>query len=104
MEHFRDVPRHTLLLTSTDATAEVSRDWIDTQLKFSQSPDRIGVELLTEAALPCPLTPASRSAVVRLPSHQLCDGVSYSTGTPIPSNSSFNVAAPRLSLSRTQLM
>jgi hypothetical protein len=37
MEHFRDVPRHTLLLTSTDATTELPRDWIDTQVKCSQS-------------------------------------------------------------------
>jgi hypothetical protein len=38
MEHFRDVPRHTLLLTSTSATAELPRDRIDAQLKCSQSP------------------------------------------------------------------
>lgn len=38
MEHFRDVPRHTLLLISTDATTELPRDWIDTQVKCSQSP------------------------------------------------------------------
>jgi hypothetical protein len=38
IEHFRDVPRHTLLLTSTDATAELPRDWIDVQLQCSQSP------------------------------------------------------------------
>jgi hypothetical protein len=38
MEHFRDVPRHTLLLTSTDATAVLPRDWIDRQIQFSQSP------------------------------------------------------------------
>jgi hypothetical protein len=38
IEHFRDVPRHTLLLTSTDATAELPRDWIDVQLECSQSP------------------------------------------------------------------
>ena len=38
MEHFRDLPRHTLLLTSTDATAELPRDWIHMQLKCSQSP------------------------------------------------------------------
>jgi hypothetical protein len=37
-EHFRDVARQTLLLTSTDATAELPRDWIDTQLKCSQTP------------------------------------------------------------------
>jgi hypothetical protein len=38
MEHFRDVPRHTLLLTSTDAAADLPRDWIDMQLQCSQSP------------------------------------------------------------------
>jgi hypothetical protein len=38
MEHFRHVPRHTLLLTSADAAAELPRDWIDAQLKCSQSP------------------------------------------------------------------
>jgi hypothetical protein len=38
MGHFRDVPRHTLLLTSTDAAAKLPRDWIDTQLTCSQSP------------------------------------------------------------------
>jgi hypothetical protein len=38
MEHFRDVPRHTLLLTSRDATAELPRHWIAQQLKSSQSP------------------------------------------------------------------
>jgi hypothetical protein len=38
MEHFRDVPRHALLLTSTGASAELPRDWIDTQLKCSHSP------------------------------------------------------------------
>jgi hypothetical protein len=38
MEHFREVPRHTLLLTSTDAGAELPRDWIDTQLQCSQAP------------------------------------------------------------------
>jgi hypothetical protein len=38
MEHFSEVPRHTLLLTGTDPTAELPRDWIDTQLKCSQSP------------------------------------------------------------------
>jgi hypothetical protein len=38
MDHFHDVPRHALLLTSTDATAELPRDWIDTQLQCSQSP------------------------------------------------------------------
>jgi hypothetical protein len=38
MEHFRELPRHTLLLTSTDAKAELPRDWIDLQLQCSQSP------------------------------------------------------------------
>jgi hypothetical protein len=38
MEHFRNLPRHTLLLTSTDATAELPRDWINTQLHSSGSP------------------------------------------------------------------
>jgi hypothetical protein len=38
IEHFRDVPRHTLLLTSTDATAQLPSDWIDVQLQGSQSP------------------------------------------------------------------
>jgi hypothetical protein len=38
LEHFRAVPRHTLLLTSADATTELPRDWIDAQLQCSQSP------------------------------------------------------------------
>jgi hypothetical protein len=38
VDYFRDIPRHTLLLTSTDATADVPRDWIDMQLQCSQSP------------------------------------------------------------------
>jgi Glycosyl transferase family 2 len=38
MEHFRDVPRHTLLLASTDATAELPHDWIEAQLRCSASP------------------------------------------------------------------
>ena len=37
MEHFRDVPRHTLLLASADATAELPRDWIEAQLHCSAS-------------------------------------------------------------------
>jgi glycosyltransferase involved in cell wall biosynthesis len=37
-EHFRDVPRHTLFMTSTDATAELPHDWIATQLECAQSP------------------------------------------------------------------
>jgi hypothetical protein len=38
MEHFPGVPRHTLLLTSTDATADLPRDWIDAQLQGAQFP------------------------------------------------------------------
>jgi hypothetical protein len=38
LEHFPDVPRHTLLLTSMDATADLPRDYIDTQLQSAQSP------------------------------------------------------------------
>jgi hypothetical protein len=38
MQHFPDVPRHTLLLTSMDAAADLPRDWIDTQLQEAQSP------------------------------------------------------------------
>jgi hypothetical protein len=34
MDHFRDVPRHALLLTSTDAGTQLRPDWIDTQLKW----------------------------------------------------------------------
>jgi hypothetical protein len=34
MDHFRHVPRHALLLTSTDAGAPLRRDWIDTQLRW----------------------------------------------------------------------
>jgi hypothetical protein len=42
MEHFHDAPRHTLLLTSTEATADLPRDWIDIQLQCSQSPIGLG--------------------------------------------------------------
>ena len=38
MDHFREVPRHSLLMVSRDATAELPLDWIDQQLKTSQSP------------------------------------------------------------------
>jgi hypothetical protein len=38
LEHFRGIPRHTLLLTSADAAAELPRDWIDLQVRGSQSP------------------------------------------------------------------
>jgi hypothetical protein len=33
MDHFQHLPRHTLLLTSTDAAAEFPRDWIELQLQ-----------------------------------------------------------------------
>jgi hypothetical protein len=46
MEHFRDVPRHTLLLISTEATAELPRDWIDAQVKCSQSPMGLNTDRL----------------------------------------------------------
>jgi hypothetical protein len=42
MEHFPGVPRHTLLLTNMDATADLPRDWIDRQLQGAQSP--VGLE------------------------------------------------------------
>lgn len=38
MEHFADTPRHALLLASTDAGANLPRDWIDRQLQSSHSP------------------------------------------------------------------
>ena len=38
MEHFGDVPRHTLLLASMEATADLPREWIDTQVESSNSP------------------------------------------------------------------
>jgi hypothetical protein len=38
MEHFRDVPRHALLLASPDAAMELRSDWIDLQLQCSHSP------------------------------------------------------------------
>jgi Glycosyl transferase family 2 len=42
MDHFADTPRHALLLTSTNAAANLPRDWIDTQLKCSMSPIGLG--------------------------------------------------------------
>jgi cellulose synthase/poly-beta-1,6-N-acetylglucosamine synthase-like glycosyltransferase len=33
-DHFRHVPRHALLLTSTDAGTRLRRDWIDTKLQW----------------------------------------------------------------------
>jgi hypothetical protein len=38
MDHFRDVPRHAVLLIGGDPTAQLPRDWIDKQLKGSQFP------------------------------------------------------------------
>lgn len=38
LEHFPELPRHTLLLTSTDAAAELPLDWIDMRLRCSRSP------------------------------------------------------------------
>jgi hypothetical protein len=38
MEHFRDVPRHALLLTSSEAAVEIPVDWMDRQLESSHSP------------------------------------------------------------------
>jgi cellulose synthase/poly-beta-1,6-N-acetylglucosamine synthase-like glycosyltransferase len=37
IEHFRNVPPQSLLLTSRDATAELPLHWIDQQLKSSRS-------------------------------------------------------------------
>ena len=39
MEHFRNVPRHALLLASTEAEADLSRDWIEKQLQCPRSPE-----------------------------------------------------------------
>lgn len=33
LEHFHGVPRHSLLLASADAAAELPRDWINLQLR-----------------------------------------------------------------------
>jgi hypothetical protein len=33
-DHFRHVPRHALLLTSTDAGTPLRCDWIDTKLQW----------------------------------------------------------------------
>jgi hypothetical protein len=38
VEHFINVPRHALLLTSTEVTADLSRDWIEREQQISQSP------------------------------------------------------------------
>jgi glycosyltransferase involved in cell wall biosynthesis len=35
IEHFRDVPRHALLLASVDAGTELRRDWMNTKLQAS---------------------------------------------------------------------
>jgi hypothetical protein len=38
LEHFREVPRHRLLLASADASADLPRDWVNRQIKCSHSP------------------------------------------------------------------
>jgi hypothetical protein len=38
IDHFRHIPRHSLLMTSSEATASVECDWIDQQIKASRSP------------------------------------------------------------------
>jgi hypothetical protein len=41
IEHFRHVPRHSLLLTSRDASSEVPHNWIDQQIDISRSPSAL---------------------------------------------------------------
>lgn len=53
MEHFRDVPRHTLLLANAEASAELPRDWIDRQLKASQSPIGLPSNEASGSGAPC---------------------------------------------------
>jgi len=36
IEHFRDIPRHALLLTSVDAGTELHSDWMSTKLQRSR--------------------------------------------------------------------
>lgn len=38
LEHFQHIPRHALLLASTDAGTELQRDWIDVQLRNRRRP------------------------------------------------------------------
>jgi glycosyltransferase involved in cell wall biosynthesis len=38
IDHFRDIPRHSLLMTGRDATATVACDWIDQQINSSRTP------------------------------------------------------------------
>jgi glycosyltransferase involved in cell wall biosynthesis len=38
LEHFQNVPRHALLLASTDATVDLRRDWIESQVRLSDAP------------------------------------------------------------------
>jgi hypothetical protein len=52
MEHFGDVPRHTLLLSSMDATADLPQEWIDSQVKSSQAPIGLASNNRTVIALP----------------------------------------------------
>jgi hypothetical protein len=38
IDHFRHVPRHALLMTSTAATSDLPREWIERLLKSSRAP------------------------------------------------------------------
>ena len=38
LDHFHDVPRHALLLASTDADTDLRRDWIEDQVRLSNAP------------------------------------------------------------------
>jgi glycosyltransferase involved in cell wall biosynthesis len=38
LDHFHDVPRHALLLASTDADMDLRRDWIENQVRLSNTP------------------------------------------------------------------
>ena len=38
IDHFRDVPRHSLLMVSSEASAPVECDWIYQQIKASRAP------------------------------------------------------------------
>lgn len=41
IEHFRHVPRHSLLLISRDASSDVPLNWIDQQIDISRSPSAL---------------------------------------------------------------
>jgi len=38
LDHFHDVPRHALLLASTDAAMDLHREWIEDQVRLSSTP------------------------------------------------------------------